>query len=154
MVGCYSKLKSTHKPAGRQRPGADTVNARPLRYVLDEYHHAVEGPSLVAWGQWLEDPVNRVVGWTLIVNSEVEVLTTFIGLDLAPRGRRGPPVLFETMISGGPLDGRYWRYSSWDDAETGHKVAVRKIRKTIGSPRIIVDYCNPGSLPAQPAVRR
>lgn len=130
------------------------MNAQPLRYVLDENRNAVAGPSLEAWGQWLEDPANRVVGWTLIVNSEMEVLTTFLGLDLAPRGRRGPPVLFETMISGGALDGRYWRYSSWDDAETGHKVAVRKIRKTIGSPRIIVDYFNPQSGPAQAAVRR
>lgn len=107
-------------------------NARPLRYVLDEYRHVVEEPSLMAWGRWLEDPANRVVGWTLI-NSEVEVQTAFLGLDLARRGRRGPPVLFETMISGGPLDGWYWRYSSWDDAETGHKAAVRKARVADGA---------------------
>ena len=104
-------------------------NARPLRYVLDEDRHAVEEPSLVAWGEWLADSANRVVSWTRI-NSEVEVLTAFLGLDLARRGRRGPPLLFETMISGGQLDGRHWRYSSWDDAETGHKVAVRKAQRS------------------------
>jgi hypothetical protein len=125
-------------------------NTQGLRYVLDENYHAVEEPSLVAWGQWLEHSANRVVGWTLI-NSEVEVKTSFLGLDHTPRGRRGPPILFETIIFGGPLDGRYWRYSSWDDAETGHKVAVSKICKTT-RPSIILDYSNPQTGPAQGAV--
>jgi hypothetical protein len=30
------------------------------------------------------------------------------------------------MIFGGPLDHETWRYSSWDDAETGHPAAVKK----------------------------
>ena len=33
------------------------------------------------------------------------------------------------MIFGGPLDQQMWRYSTWDDAETGHKMAVAKARK-------------------------
>jgi hypothetical protein len=32
------------------------------------------------------------------------------------------------MIFGGPLDEYQWRYSSWDDAEAGHRAAVKKAR--------------------------
>ena len=34
------------------------------------------------------------------------------------------PLLFETMILGGPLDGYQVRYSTWDQAEAGHLVAL------------------------------
>jgi hypothetical protein len=31
------------------------------------------------------------------------------------------------MIFDGPLDRETWRYSSWDDAEIGHRMAVKKV---------------------------
>jgi hypothetical protein len=52
----------------------------------------------------------------------------FLGLDHR-FGGSGPPLLFETMIFGGPLDEEMWRYSSWDAAEAGHAAAVRKARE-------------------------
>lgn len=61
------------------------------------------------------------------ITPEVTVSTVFLGLDHG--WGKGPPILFETMIFGGPLDDYQVRYSSWDDAETGHKVAVRKALK-------------------------
>jgi hypothetical protein len=36
------------------------------------------------------------------------------------------------MIFGSPLDRRTWRYSSWDDAEAGHRTAVREARAALG----------------------
>ena len=29
------------------------------------------------------------------------------------------PILFETMVFGGPWDHKQWRYSTWDQAELG-----------------------------------
>ena len=73
---------------------------------------------------------SRVVGYTEIT-SETFVSTIFIGIDHRHYGK-GPPLLFETMIFNGPLDGYQWRYASWDDASTGHRAAVTKARSAIG----------------------
>jgi hypothetical protein len=79
-------------------------------------------------GKWFEG-ANRHVGDTGIT-SECRVSTVFLGIDHRFHGN-GPPLLFETMIFGGPLDQEQWRYS-WDDADVGHRAAVRKARKAIG----------------------
>jgi hypothetical protein len=78
------------------------------------------------WAQWLENYSNCMVGWTQ-VTSQVRVSTIFLGLDHRWSGS-GPPILFETMIFGGPLDRSMWRYASWDDAQAGHNAAVGKAR--------------------------
>lgn len=98
-------------------------------YVLDADNRVVEVFDFATWGEYLEHG-NRVVGWTQIT-SETDVSTVFIGIDHRIWGE-GPPLLFETMIFGGPLDQSQWRYASYDDAMTGHKAAVRKAREAIG----------------------
>lgn len=96
-------------------------------YALDADNHVVEIADLIEWGRWLEH-ANRIVGYTQI-NSQVRVSTVFLGLDHRfPGMPPGPPILFETLVFGGPLDGDGNRYSSWDDAETGHKAFVRIAR--------------------------
>jgi hypothetical protein len=100
----------------------------PSYYVLDADNHLVP-VDMWTWAMWLEG-ANRHVADTGIT-SQVRVSTVFIGLDHRIFGD-GPPLVFETMIFGGPLDQEQWRYSSWDDAETGHKAAVRKAREAIG----------------------
>jgi hypothetical protein len=40
------------------------------------------------------------------------------------RGGDGKPVLFETLVFGGPLDGDMWRYCTWTEAEAGHASVV------------------------------
>ena len=37
------------------------------------------------------------------------------------------PLLFETMVFGGTMDQAQWRYSTWDQAEAGHKVVLEKL---------------------------
>jgi hypothetical protein len=106
-------------------------------YVLDAEHNAVPAPSPEAWWEWFENTTNRIVDYTE-VTSECHVSTVFTGLAMpnwsarSLAGGGSPPMLFETMIFGGPLDEYQWRYSSWDDAETGHKAAVRKAREAVG----------------------
>lgn len=40
----------------------------------------------------------------------------------------GPPLIFETMIFGGPQDEDCWRYSTEEEALAGHRLAVREVR--------------------------
>jgi hypothetical protein len=99
-------------------------------YILDADNQVVE-TDMMTWAMWLEEG-NRRVGYTEIT-SEISVSTVFIGIDHRfPGMGKGPPILFETMIFGGPLDQSTWRYTSWDDADTGHRAAVSKARKATG----------------------
>jgi hypothetical protein len=61
------------------------------------------------------------------INDNCHVSTVFVGLD--HNFGRGDPLLFETMIFGGPLDQYQWRYATWDHAEHGHNQAVTEARK-------------------------
>lgn len=102
----------------------------PLKfYALDQDNHVVEVEDCITWGRWFEDATSqRQVGYTQIT-SEISVSTVFLGVDHRfPGFPSGPPILFETLVFGGPLDGDGNRYSSWDDAEIGHKAFVRLAR--------------------------
>lgn len=104
----------------------------PLFYILDHEHRPVcVGEDVRAWGEFFRDIEKRRVATTEIT-ADCFVSTVFLGIDRR-YGGKGPPLLFETMIFGGPLDQHTWRYSSWDDAETGHAAAVRKAREAITS---------------------
>jgi hypothetical protein len=100
---------------------------KPRWYILDHERHPVRVDDVLTWGRWLEQTENRHVADDHV--GEVRVSTVFIGLDHRLYGA-GPPLIFETMIFGGELDGTMWRYSTWDDAEAGHAMAVKKVRQS------------------------
>src|SRR5262245_21525974 len=100
-------------------------------YILDHERKPVPCDQLT-WGRWLEQCEDRHVGDDEFEpapgNPRVRVSTVFIGLDHRDYGD-GPPLIFETLIFGGEFDGQMWRYSTWDDAEAGHKMAVKKVKQ-------------------------
>lgn len=84
-------------------------------YTLDG-HVPVECNDLLTWAKWFESADIHVA------NEErdgVRVSTVFLGLDHR-FGGNGPPILFETMIFGGPHDQDCERYATWEAAEAGH----------------------------------
>lgn len=76
--------------------------------------------DILEWARWFEI-ANRHVAKTDLPNN-VSVSTVFLGLDHQFSG--GSPILFETMIFGGKYDNYQERYSTWKEAEDGHKQAV------------------------------
>lgn len=109
------------------------------QYILggEDGHTPVPCYSLLEWGRFMEGDT-RIVART--GNNIKWVSTVFLGLDHRHWGG-GPPLVFESMAlvdEGRTIDdlrgGRMHvpetldqvRYSSWDDAETGHKAMVRK----------------------------
>jgi hypothetical protein len=86
-------------------------------------------PRKVGWDEWLEwsrqgfDETRRVAKTTV---GEVDISTVFLTVDHAWGG--GPPILFETMVFGGPLNEYQWRYSTWDEAVAGHERIVNAVR--------------------------
>lgn len=91
------------------------------RYILEE-KTPVRCDDLMAWARWMEKE-DRSVALTRISNT-IQVSTVFLGLDHGPGG---VPVLFETMVFGGPLDEEMDRYTTWDEAKKGHKAMCKKV---------------------------
>jgi len=102
-----------------------------LRYYILDADNKPVAVDMPTWGEFFETLSNRIVDYTEI-NSQIYVSTVFLGLDHRHFGD-GPPILFETMVFGGPIsmDQACWRYASWDDACVGHVVAVRKAREAV-----------------------
>jgi hypothetical protein len=98
---------------------------RPLYYVL-EGHEVRPVEDVLTWGEWMRTAERRVEYTTL--PSGTEVSTVFIGLDHS--FREGPPVLFETLVFGGPCDGEMSRYATWQEATIGHAVMVAAVEAT------------------------
>lgn len=92
-------------------------------YILkDKVPVAVD---LLEWAKWFGE-ADRQVDRTVIDIGE-EVSTVFLGLD--HQWGDGPALLFETMVFGGSFDGKQWRYSTWEEAEAGHKRMVERVMK-------------------------
>ena len=60
---------------------------------------------------------------------DTEVSTVFLCIDHSFGA--GPPILFETMVFGGPLDQEMKRYSTYEEAEKGHKEMCERVLKTL-----------------------
>jgi hypothetical protein len=88
-------------------------------YVLDGHvprRCKVYEEFIGAWGQ------DSRVAFTDVPGGYVS--TVFLWFDHALAINGGPPLLFETVIIGGPHDGYGKRYSTWEQAEAGHRHAV------------------------------
>jgi hypothetical protein len=95
--------------------------ARCLYHVLDKHGTPVPEPDIVKWGEFFKS-VDRVLKKDDLPNG-TSVSTVFLGVDHNCSGR-GPPVLWETVIFGGPDDEYQKRYSSLEAALAGHEKAL------------------------------
>jgi hypothetical protein len=88
--------------------------------------------DLRTWAKWYEanigkrsvgdDTLRRTVDGQPIA---IRVSTVFLALDHNHFGD-GDPLLFETMVFGGPHDQDQWRYATWDEAERGHSAVLER----------------------------
>lgn len=56
----------------------------------------------------------------------IDISTVFLGIDHGFAGNA--PMLFETMVFGGPDNQYQERYSTWEQAEKGHQRAVNMVK--------------------------
>lgn len=96
------------------------------KYIL-KGHEAVPCNDLLEWAKTFET-LDRHVGSDEI--GEVRISTVFLGLDHNWFGE-GPPLLFETMIFGGPHNDYQERCSTWDEALIQHKTAVDLVKASL-----------------------
>lgn len=93
-----------------------------VKYILDG-HKPVACNDLIAWAKWFQTDARTVAVDQLC---DVRVSTVFLGLDF--RFGAGAPLLFETMVFGGPHDGDEDRYATWAEAQAGHARMVAKVK--------------------------
>ena len=93
------------------------------KYILDGHNPIVVEDSR-EWAQWYEK-ADRIVAKTTI--NDIGISTVFLGIDHS--WNSDIPVLFETMVFRGKLDGEQERYTTWEDAESGHKRMVQKVKE-------------------------
>lgn len=89
-------------------------------YKLDENQE----PIPVDYVEWDSASANWVIQQDHIDESFVS--TVFLGADLSCGFT---PALFETMIFGGPMDGKQCRYATRAEALAGHEEILTCIRK-------------------------
>jgi hypothetical protein len=93
------------------------------RYILDASGDPVPAPDLEAWLNWCQQN-SATLAMTHLFRATVSVSTVFLGVDLRVFGK-GEPILWETMVFGGPCDLYRRRYCSRADAIKGHDETVR-----------------------------
>lgn len=93
------------------------------------FDRAGEPMSLEAWGTRFGDMEYKRVAFDKV--GEVEVSTVWLGLN--HRFNEGPPLIFETMVFGGPMDQECNRYSTETEALAGHAHMVAVVRGEVES---------------------
>lgn len=93
-----------------------------MKYILNKQGEPVPEPDIQKWGAFLKDMEARRVDRTCFNGGYVS--TVFLGLDHSFTDDE-TPVLWETMIFGGPHDMYQDRYTSREDAVAGHAKAVK-----------------------------
>lgn len=92
------------------------------KYILGEDGKTpIAEHDLFKWADWFEGShEQRKIKRTEVGDSVIS--TIFLGLD--HNYGDGAPLLFETMIFGGPHDGEMDRYSTYEEAIIGHNNMV------------------------------
>uniref|UniRef100_A0A6H1ZQK1 Uncharacterized protein n=1 Tax=viral metagenome TaxID=1070528 RepID=A0A6H1ZQK1_9ZZZZ len=110
-------------------------------YILKD-KKAVPVDDIIKWATQFESQNRRVAQtelgvpkwkyWLSIIFGikrwqPVRISTVFLGLDR--QYGEGEPLIFETMIFGGELDREQHRYSTWEQAEAGHKAMIERVKQ-------------------------
>lgn len=99
-------------------------------YILNDEENPIKVDDVVVWAKWFETAHGkRIIAQDSV--GDVFVSTVFLGLD-HNFGFGGDPLLYQTMIFGGPHDQYQSRYASRQGAIAGHAQALAMVVK-IGS---------------------
>ncbi len=95
---------------------------------MDDYYILIDKKAvptdMATWAKELERVDSRKVADDTI--GDAWVSNVFLGLD--HQFGEGPPLLFETLVFDGELDGEMDRYATWEEAEKGHAEMVKRVK--------------------------
>lgn len=113
----------------------------PDNYILDKYKMPVKEPDLIHWARWMEKK-DRIVKQEMV--GDVKVSTVFLGID-HNFSHEGPPILWETMVFGGPHDQEWMDRCSGsiEQAEAMHERMVERVKNEKTTQEIRNSQSNP-----------
>jgi hypothetical protein len=97
------------------------------RYYILRNDEVVEESDHAVWSEWFESTYQDVAEIAQTATAHSTVLTRFLAVNLT-LAQDQPPLLFETKVEGGWLEGQGEKYSSLEAARTGHDAWVEKVR--------------------------
>lgn len=95
-------------------------------YYILKNKRVIQTNNFLEWTMWTSDFKNRRIALTNFPDGE-SISTVFLTLN-AQWLTGYPPILFETMIFGGPLDEYCERYSTYEQAIKGHRRITKNRR--------------------------
>jgi len=98
-------------------------------WILTAQGEPQQVDDVMVWARWFQ-AADRHLAQDMHEGEgaeRVRVSTVFLGLDHR-FGSLGPPILWETLVFGGALDGESERYSSREDAYLGHLAMCERVR--------------------------
>lgn len=95
------------------------------------FNQAGQPITVAEWSLAFEDFDARRVRFDTVhgAGEAVDVSTVWVGLD--HQFGDGPPLIFESLVFGGPLDGAGLRYATRDEAIEGHAALVGEVRQAL-----------------------
>lgn len=101
---------------------------KPHSYILNDLGEPIVEPDIKEWATWFETAERHVADDRLtIAGEEVRVSTVFLGIDHA--WGEPIPVLWETMVFGGPMNQEMDRCGgSREQAEAMHARMLARVR--------------------------
>lgn len=100
-----------------------------IRYAILKDKKIVPVDDVLEWAKWFEDSAERFIATDKV--GDVKVSTIFLGVNHGiveqAMGTIEGGLWFETMIFGGEHDGWQDRYTTYNEAEAGHKRAVEMV---------------------------
>jgi hypothetical protein len=103
-----------------------------LNYYKLEGQTPVAVESFMEWSLWIMS-----ASTTVMINELKDsiISTRFVGIDLNPgsSNSNSQPMVFETLVMGGALDGKKNFYPAWDEAIQGHLKICTQVFKLTAS---------------------
>jgi len=97
------------------------------RYYILRDGKVVEEPDYQTWASWYESVYEGVREVAQTDTAHSSVTTHFLAMSMT-LAQDDPPMLFETRVKGGWLDGEWERFASPAEAKRGHDAWVEKVR--------------------------
>jgi hypothetical protein len=100
-------------------------------------HYGMDGErlSMREWADKFENTDRHIADEIRVIADEpIRISTVLIGIDHRFFPDQGPPLIFETMVFGGPWDGCAWRYPTKEGALAGHDQVIATVMDTTRSP--------------------
>ena len=98
------------------------------RYYILRGDEVIEEPEHAKWAEWYESTYEQV---RCVASTKLEygtVVTSFLAMNMT-LSKSDSPMVFETRVKGGWLDGEWERFATLEAAKAGHEAWVARVHK-------------------------